>query len=138
VGIILRTYDELIQLRTFDERFNYLKLNGKVAEETFGFDRYINQRFYNSDIWKRTRRDIITRDLGNDLGLDHYEIHGVILIHHMNPINVNDIRNNLDFIINPDYLITTCLNTHNAIHYNGKSPNTLKDRFQGDTCPWRS
>lgn len=133
----LRTYNELRQLQTFDERFEYLRLDGKVADVTFGFDRYINQNFYKSSIWLKTRRDIITRDLGNDLGVEDYEIRGGIIIHHMNPITVDDIVNNLDYVINPDYLICTCLNTHNAIHYGNRSPNIIVDRFRGDTCPWK-
>ena len=137
MGTRIRTYNELIQLKTFDERFDYLKLNGTVAKETFGFDRYINQAFYKSDIWKQTRRDVIIRDLGNDLGLEGNEIHGRILIHHMNPISLDDIIFDLDFVINKNYLITTCLNTHNAIHYSGKSSNKITERVKGDTCPWK-
>ena len=133
----IRTYNELIKLKTFDERFDYLKLNGAVAKETFGFDRYINQAFYRSDIWKQTRRDVILRDMGNDLGLKDYDIHGRILIHHMNPISLDDIMFDLDFVINKNYLITTCLNTHNAIHYSNQSPNKIAERAQGDTCPWK-
>lgn len=133
----IRTYNELIKLKTFDERFDYLKLNGAVAKETFGFDRYINQAFYKSELWKQTRRDVILRDMGNDLGLEDYEINGKILIHHMNPISLDDIMFDLDFVINKNYLISTCLNTHNAIHYSNKSPNTIIERIQGDTCPWK-
>ena len=133
----IRTYNELIKLKTFDERFDYLKLNGIVAKETFGFDRYVNQAFYKSDIWKQVRRDIIVRDMGNDLGLEGNKIHGSIIIHHMNPISLNDIMFDLDFVINKDYLITTCLNTHNAIHYSNRSPNKMAERVQGDTCPWK-
>lgn len=137
MGIILRTYDELLQLKTFDERFDYLKLNGKVAAETFGFDRYINQQFYRSGMWLKVRDEIIVRDLGNDLGLKDYEISGSIIIHHLNPITKEDLMNDLDFIINPNYLITTCLRTHNAIHYGSESPNKIIERVKGDTCPWR-
>lgn len=137
MGTRIRTYNELIKLKTFDERFDYLKLNGTVAKETFGFDRYVNQVFYKSDIWKQTRRDIILRDMGNDLGLEGNEIHSKIIIHHMNPISLDDIMFDLDFVINKDYLITTCLNTHNAIHYSNESPNKIIERIQGDTCPWK-
>lgn len=137
MGITLRTYDELLQLKTFDERFDYLKLNGKVAAETFGFDRYINQQFYRSGIWLKVRDEIIVRDLGNDLGLKDYEISGSIIIHHLNPITKEDLMNDLDFIINPNYLITTCLRTHNAIHYGSESPNKIIERVKGDTCPWK-
>lgn len=133
----IRTYNELIQLKTFDDRFEYLKLNGKVSELTFGFDRYLNQIFYSSPIWKKTRRDIIVRDFGCDLGLEGYEIHGKIIIHHMNPISINDILDNTEYLINPNYLIATCLNTHNAIHYGNESPNIFKERYKGDTCPWK-
>jgi hypothetical protein len=136
VGII-RTYDELRTLRTFDERFEYLKLNGKVSDLTFGFDRYINQVFYKSPIWLKTRRDIIVRDLGCDLGLDGYEIYSKIIIHHMNPISKEDILDNTEYLIDPNYLVSTCLNTHNAIHYGTKSPNAITERYRDDTCPWK-
>lgn len=134
---IIRTYDELISLESFDERYDYLKLNGKVADLTFGFDRYLNQIFYRSPIWLQTRRDIIVRDLGCDLGLKGYEIHKKIIIHHMNPICIEDILDSTDYLLNPNYLITTCLNTHNAIHYGNRSPNIITERYRGDTCPWR-
>ncbi len=133
----IRTYNGLMQFRTFDERFEYLRLNGKVANQTFGFDRYINQVFYKSPIWANARREIIVRDLGCDLGMDGYEIYKSIIIHHMNPINVNDILDNTDYLTNPDYLICTCLNTHNAIHYGDRSPNIITERSKGDTCPWK-
>lgn len=137
MGITIRTHEELRGLRTFDERFEYLKLNGRVSELTFGFDRYLNQRFYRSPIWLKTRRDIIVRDLGCDLGLDGYEIYGKIIIHHMNPISKDDLLNNVDYLINPNYLISTCLRTHNAIHYGEQSPNIIHERHMGDTCPWK-
>jgi hypothetical protein len=137
VGTIVRTYDELISLDTFDERYNYLRLNGKVADLTFGFDRYLNQVFYKSDIWNKVRRDVIIRDLGCDLGMEGYELHGRILIHHMNPISINDILDRTDYLTNKNYLITTCLNTHNAIHYGNRSPNVITERRRGDTCPWK-
>lgn len=138
MAIMIRTYNELRQLKTFDERYNYLKLNGKVSDLTFGFDRYLNQVFYKSPIWLKTRRDIIVRDLGCDLGLDGYEIYGKIIIHHMNPIRVEDILDNTDYLTNPNYLITNCLNTHNAIHYGNESPNIITDRSMNDTCPWKN
>lgn len=134
---MIRTYNELISLRTFDERYDYLKLNGRVADLTFGFDRYLNQAFYKSGIWLKTRNDIIVRDLGCDLGLEGYEIYKTIIIHHMNPILVEDIMDNTDYLLNPNYLITTCLNTHNAIHYGKRSPNIIVERHRGDTCPWK-
>lgn len=137
MGIIIRTYNELMRFKTFDERFEYLKLNGRVSDLTFGFDRYINQAFYRSQEWLSLRNDIIVRDLGCDLGLDGYEIYKTIIIHHMNPISKDDILNNADYVFNPNYLITTCLNTHNAIHYGKESPNIIIERRVGDTCPWK-
>lgn len=134
---MIRTYNELKQLRTFDERYDYLRLNGKVSDLTFGFDRYLNQLFYKSGIWLKTRNDIIVRDLGCDLGLEGYEIYKTIIIHHMNPIHVEDIIDDTDYLLNPNYLITTCLNTHNAIHYGKRSPNIIVERHTGDTCPWK-
>ena len=137
MGTTIRTYNELRQLKTFDERYEYLRLNGKVSDLTFGFDRYLNQMFYKSYAWKNTRRDIIVRDLGCDLGMEGYEIYKSIIIHHMNPICVDDILDNTDYLLNPNYLITTCLNTHNAIHYGKRSPNIIVERSRGDTCPWK-
>ena len=133
----IRTYNELMQFRTFDERYDYLKLNGRVADLTFGFDRYLNQVFYKSQIWLKRRDDIIVRDLGCDLGLEGYEIYKTIIIHHMNPICVEDIKDRTDYLLNPNYLITTCLNTHNHIHYGKQSPNIITERRRGDTCPWK-
>lgn len=136
---MIRTYSELKTLKTFDERYEYLKLNGNVADVTFGFDRYINQKFYHSDLWKKIRRKIISRDLGCDLALKGYDIKGKILIHHMNPIEIKDIVNVTEYLINPEYLITVCLQTHNAIHYGNmmNNPNVLIERRPGDTCPWK-
>ena len=134
---IIRTYNELKLLRTFDERYEYLRLNGKVSDLTFGFDRYLNQVFYKSGIWQKRRRDIIVRDLGCDLGLDGYEIHSGIIVHHMNPIKLEDIRDRTDYLLNPNYLICTCLRTHNAIHYGNSSTNIITERHRGDTCPWK-
>lgn len=136
---MIRTYSELKTLKTFDERYEYLKLNGNVADVTFGFDRYINQKFYHSDLWKKIRRKIISRDLGCDLAVKGYDIKGKILIHHMNPIEIKDIVNVTEYLINPEYLITVCLQTHNAIHYGNmmNNPNVLIERRPGDTCPWK-
>ena len=136
---MIRNYSELITLRTFKERFEYLKLDGIVGEETFGFDRYRNQIFYKSKEWASVRREVIIRDNGCDLGVDGYEIHGKILIHHMNPINLSDIVHKTDELLNPDYLITTVLSTHNAIHYGDASllPALPVERRANDTCPWR-
>ena len=113
----IRTYSELIRLPTFEERFRYLKLDGLVGKDTFGFDRYLNQEFYRSKEWKEVRDFVIVRDNGCDLGMDGYEIVGRIYIHHMNPITVNDIVHSSDFLLNPDYLICVSHNTHNAVHY---------------------
>ena len=137
MGTVIRTYNELMQLRTFDERYDYLKLNGRVSDLTFGFDRYLNQTFYKSSMWLKRRDDIIVRDLGCDLGLEGYEIYKTIIIHHMNPICIDDIRDRTDYLLNPNYLICTCLNTHNAIHYGKVSPNIITERRHGDTCPWK-
>ena len=136
---MIRNYSELITLRTFKERFEYLKLDGIVGEETFGFDRYMNQIFYKSKEWASVRREVIIRDNGCDLGVDGYEIHGKILIHHMNPINLSDIIHKTDELLNPDYLITTVLSTHNAIHYGDASllPALPIERRANDTCPWK-
>ena len=136
---MIRTYSELIKLKTFKDRFEYLKLDGIVGEETFGFDRYMNQIFYKSKEWASIRRDVIIRDNGCDLGVEGYEIHGKILIHHMNPINLSDIVHKTDELLNPDYLITTVLSTHNAIHYGDASllPALPIERRANDTCPWK-
>lgn len=136
---MIRTYSELSQLKTFRERYEYLRLNGRVGEETFGFDRYLNQVFYKSDEWKAIRDFVIVRDNGCDLGVEGYDIHGKIFIHHMNPILVEDILKRSDFLLNPDYLITTVLSTHNAIHYGDDSLliTVPIERTRNDTCPWR-
>lgn len=136
---MIRTYSELIKLKTFKDRFEYLKLDGIVGEETFGFDRYMNQIFYKSREWTSVRRSVVIRDNGCDLGVEGYEIHGKILIHHMNPINLSDIVHKTDELLNPDYLITTVLSTHNAIHYGDASllPVLPIERRANDTCPWK-
>lgn len=137
---IIRTYSELITLPTFEERFEYLKLGGLVGEETFGFDRYLNQLLYKTPEWRQTRNRIISRDSGCDLAIPGREIRSDrILVHHMNPITVDDILNRSDFLFNPEYLICTLKNTHDAIHY-GDSELLYKDpivRSKNDTCPWR-
>ena len=136
----MRTYSELITIPTFKERFLYLKLDGKVCEETFGYDRYLNQIFYRSPEWKRVRREIIVRDLGCDLGIEDRPLDSGIYVHHMNPINLKDISNrNLD-ILNPEFLICCSYSTHQAIHY-GDEYLLLADpveRKPFDTCPWRA
>lgn len=137
--MIIRTYSELITLPTFNDRFQYLKLNGQVGESTFGFDRYLNQLFYKSDEWLRLRDQIIIRDNGCDLGIEGREIHGRILIHHMNPIRKEDILNRSRYLLDPEFLICTVKRTHDAIHYGDE--NLLltipKERRKNDTCPWR-
>ena len=135
----IRTYSELITLPTFEERYRYLKLSGRIGEDTFGFDRYLNQVLYHSQEWKRIRDFVIIRDNGCDLGVEGYEIHGKILIHHMNPITAKDILNRTDYLFNPEYLITTVLSTHNAIHYGDESriKTAPIERRKNDTCPWR-
>lgn len=138
---MIRTYKELSRLKTFEERFNYLRLNGRVGKGTFGFDRIFNQMFYQrSKEWKRVRNEVIVRDNGCDLGVEGHEIYGRIIIHHMNPISLDDIREYSDFLINPEYLISTTHSTHNAIHY-GDENLLIKapiERRRNDTCPWKS
>lgn len=138
-NIKIRTYTELISLPTFEERFRYLKLNGKVAEETFGFDRYLNQQFYKSQEWLDLRDQIIIRDNGCDLGIEDREIYKRIIIHHMNPITKYDIINRTDMLLNPEYLISTIKRTHDAIHYGDESIlySGPIERVKNDTCPWR-
>ena len=135
----IRTYSELILLPTFEERFKYLQLNGRVCDDTFGFDRYINQKFYRSAEWKRIRDYIIIRDNGCDLAVDGYEIHGRILIHHINPITISDIKFSTEYLMNPDYLICVTHNTHNAIHYGDEKQIITGPivRTKNDTCPWK-
>ena len=136
----IKTYSELIKLDSFEERFRYLMLGGMVGESTFGFERYLNQKFYNTREWKSLRRDIIIRDNGCDLGVDGFDIPSKIIIHHMNPIAVNDIVDCSDFLMSPEYLICVSLRTHNAIHYGDDSilfENEVIARKPNDTCPWR-
>lgn len=136
----IRTYSELSKLKTFRERYEYLKLDGTVGEETFGFDRYINQMFYKSEEWKRIRNYVITRDNGCDLGIqDRKIVDSVILVHHMNPITKEDIINKNEILLDPEYLITTIKPTHDAIHYGDESllADDLVIRSKNDTCPWK-
>lgn len=137
---IIRTYSELKELKTFEERFKYLKLGGVVGVETFGFDRYFNQKFYLTREWKQIRNHVIVRDLGCDLGCEDHEIFGQrIVIHHMNPIDLEDIEKKTDFLLNPEFLITTIHSTHNAIHYGDESLIITApiERRRNDTCPWK-
>ena len=136
---MIRTYSELISISKFEDRFRYLMLSGNVGEETFGFDRYLNQLFYQSAEWKQVRRDVIVRDMGLDLACPGREINGRILVHHMNPISLKDIANRSEFLLNPEYLISTCKRTHDAIHYSDESILYEEPiiRRPGDTCPWK-
>lgn len=135
----IKTYSELSRLATFEERYNYLRLNGFVGKETFGFDRYLNQVFYKSSKWRSIRDFVIVRDNGCDLGIEGREIHGRIIIHHMNPITIQDITQQSEFLLDPEFLISTIHETHNAIHY-GDTNLLIREpveRQRNDTCPWR-
>lgn len=138
---MIRTYSELSRLETFEERFRYLKLRGKVGVETFGYDRIFNQQFYTSKEWKDIRNHVIVRDNGCDLGVEGHEIpNGVkIYIHHINPIMLEDIENHADILLDPNYLITTTFPTHQAIHYGDESllVTAPVERSRNDTCPWK-
>lgn len=138
-SMTIRTYTELMKLQTFEERFRYLKLVARVGEETFGFDRYLNQQFYHSQEWKSIRNEIIIRDNACDLGITGREMNKGIIIHHMNPITKDDLIHQSDFLLNPDYLICVSKKTHSAIHYGDESLlfDGLVERFKNDTCPWR-
>lgn len=135
----MRTYTELVKLKTFLERFEYLKLNGLVGIDTFGFDRIFNQKFYRSSEWKQIREKVIVRDNGCDLGIEGREIRSKIIIHHITPITLADIENGSPSLFDLDNLITTTHNTHNAIHYGDDSLliHDIVERRPGDTCPWR-
>ena len=135
----IKNYSELSLLPTFEERFEYLKLEGAVGADTFGFDRIFNQKFYQSYEWKTVRNEIIVRDLGCDLGIEDRQIFGRILIHHMNPISLKDISDATKFLLNPEYLICVSHDTHNAIHYGDIRlvKKDLVERKPNDTCPWK-
>lgn len=134
----IRRYSELVKLNTIEERYEYLKLSGTVGKQTWGWDRYFNQRFYFSKEWKRVRDLVIIRDGGCDLGIPGFEIHSKILIHHMNPIWIEDLRSGNPEILDPEFLITTCDRTHQAIHYGDISllPQVPIERRPGDTKLW--
>lgn len=136
---VIKSYSELIEIPTYKGRFRYLKLDGRVAEETFGFDRYLNQKFYRSAEWRRIRDHIIARDLGCDLAYPGYEIHSRILIHHMNPITRKDILDVREEMLDPEYLVCVSDMTHRAIHYGDESLlfEPLIERTPGDTTPWK-
>jgi hypothetical protein len=135
---MIRTYSDLSQLQTFEERYRYLKLNGRLGEITFGFDRWINQLFYKSQEWKSIRNYVITRDNGCDLGVPGYEIYSGLLVHHMNPMTAEDVKDGKEGILDPNFLVTTSLQTHNAIHYGNISllPRGPITRTAGDTTLW--
>jgi hypothetical protein len=135
---MVKSYSELIRLNTIEERFRYLSLRGVVGDMTFGFDRYLNQQFYRSKQWRDIRNHIIVRDNGCDLGVEDYEIHDRIYIHHMNPMTVNDIVDDDPSILDPEFLIAVTHRTHNAIHYGDESllPRQLVERRPGDTKLW--
>lgn len=134
-----KTYSELIKFPTFETRFEYLQLKGVIGEETFGFDRWLNQRFYKSKEWKSIRDFVIIRDGGCDLAMEGYDIMDRVLIHHMNPVRTNDFIHVTDILTNPEYLVCVSHNTHNAIHYGDKSLLVTApiERRPGDTCPWK-
>lgn len=135
----IRTYSELSKFSTFEERYRYLRLGGKVGEETFGFDRWLNQKFYKDPEWLAVRDKVILRDNGCDLGVPGREIRSRIIIHHMNPITTYDIVHRTENLLNPEYLICTIKNTHDAIHYGDENLLILApvERTKNDTCPWK-
>lgn len=134
-----RSYSELIAIPTYEDRFHYLQLNGAVGKDTFGYDRYLNQILYNSKEWKRFRDEIIIRDNGCDLAFEGYDIHGRILVHHINPITVDDVVNRNPIVFDPENVICVTHNTHNAIHYGDESLliTAPVERTKHDTCPWK-
>ena len=134
-----KTYSELILLPTFEERFEYLKLNGVIGEAIFGFDRWLNQMFYKTKEWRAARRHVIVRDHGFDLGVEGHDIRGHIIVHHMNPITKEDILQRSDILLNPEYLISVSDNTHRAITLGNIDllEKPLVERRPNDTCPWK-
>ena len=139
MSMTIKTYSDLILLPTFEERFEYLRLDGRVGEDTFGFDRYLNQLFYRSYEWRKIRDYVIVRDNACDLGVEGHDIYGKVLIHHMNPIRAKDIELRTNLLLDPEYLICVTHNTHNAIHY-GDENLIIKapiERRPNDTCPWK-
>ena len=135
----IKTYSELITIPTFEERFEYLQLKGSVGKDTFGYDRHLNQVLYRSPEWKRLRNQIIIRDCGCDLACEGYDIHSKVLIHHLNPITVEDVLVRSRRVFDPDNLVCVSHNTHNAIHYGGVDLLVTGPiiRTKNDTCPWR-
>lgn len=137
--MIVKSYTELITLPTFEDRYRYLRLSGVVGRDTFGFDRYLNQVFYQSQRWREVRDYVIIRDNGCDLGIAGREIYGKVIVHHMNPLTLDDIEKESAFLLNPEYLICTTHDTHNAIHYGDENllVKAPVERTKYDTCPWR-
>lgn len=136
----MRTYSELSRIASFEDRFRYLQLRGEVGKDTFGFDRFLNQDFYQSTEWKRVRNHVIARDLGRDLGVEGFDIYGKILIHHINPISQRDILDRTEFLMDPEFLICVSHDTHNALHFGDVKlldKNKIIERKPGDTCPWK-
>lgn len=136
---MIRTYSEMIRLSTFEERFKYLKLHGDIGKETFGFDRYLNQKFYKSYEWKQVREKVIMRDMGCDLACRDIPIAGQVIIHHMNPMSIEDLQTNPGILLDPEFLVCVSLETHNAIHYGDDSVvknKTIDERKPNDTKLW--
>lgn len=135
----IRTYSQLITINSFEGRFQYLQLKSGVGDSTFGFDRYLNQRFYTSREWRRAREQVIARDYGLDLGVEGFEIYDKVIVHHMNPMSVDEVQSGSDDILDPEFLITTTHLTHNAIHFGDERllPRAPIERRPGDTTPWR-
>lgn len=138
-GNSIRTYFELVRLPTFEERYSYLKLGGKIGAETFGYDRWFNQKFYSSREWRKVRDLVIVRDNGCDLAVSDMDIGSRIIIHHMNPITLDDINTNSEFLLDPNFLICASYNTHVAIHYGSDEVKHSRpiERQPNDTCPWK-
>ena len=140
IPMSIKTYSELCKLKTFEERYRYLRLNGVVGQETFGYERILNQVFYQrSDKWKSIRDKVIIRDNGCDLGMEGHVIYGRILVHHMNPVTIDDLETESEYLLDPEFLICTTHSTHNAIHYGDESllPAAPITRYKNDTCPWK-
>jgi hypothetical protein len=137
--IMIRTYSQLRKIKTYEERYKYLQLRGRVGLDTFGYDRFLNQLLYNSRRWKKIRDVVIIRDHGYDLGIEDYEIYGKIFIHHMNSLTIEDIESGRDEVFDPEFLISTSFDTHNAIHFGDESllPRLPIIRTRNDTCPWK-
>lgn len=135
-----KTYSELIRLEKYMDRYQYLMLSGRVGRETFGYERFLNQSLYKSYEWRSVRDEVIVRDHGCDLGMEGYEIYGSIIVHHMNPITMDDIQNRNEDIFNPEYLVSTSFSTHNAIHYGDEGLLITEPiiRTKNDTCPWKN